>query len=118
MADIKDMVRQAEDLRDQANHEHDPRIRNRLNRMADAYGHIAEIEAGTAPASVHGLMDALTQREGQSTKKQPKDNRPEPPGTGSMKQTNEPWKQPVEKEQNPGNLSPEDLERWQRTNTH
>jgi len=36
----------------------------------------------------------------------------------NMKQTNEPWKQPVEKEQNPGKLSPEDLERWQRTDTH
>jgi hypothetical protein len=33
----------------------------------------------------------------------------------TMKQTNEPWKQPVEKEQDPGNLSPEDLERWQKT---
>jgi hypothetical protein len=113
MADIKHMVRQAEDLRNQANHEHDRRIRARLNRMADAYGHIAETEAATAPASVHGLMDALTHRE-----KQPKDNRPEPPGAASMKQTNEPWKQPVEKEQNPGHLSPEDLERWHRTNTH
>lgn len=41
-----------------------------------------------------------------------------PPGPGEVKQTNEPWEQPVEKEQDPGKLSPEDLERWQRTNTH
>jgi hypothetical protein len=98
MADIKNMVRQAEDLRDQANHEHDRRIRDRLNRMADAYGHIAETEAATVPASVHGLMDALTRPENGQTKTQAKGNPPEPSGTGSMKQTNEPWKPPVEKE--------------------
>jgi hypothetical protein len=34
------------------------------------------------------------------------------------KQTDEPWKQPVEKEQDPGKLSPDDLERWQKTKTH
>ncbi len=44
--------------------------------------------------------------------------KPPPPDPGVTKPTNEPWKQPVEKEQDPGNLSPEDLERWQRTNTH
>jgi len=42
----------------------------------------------------------------------------EPPPKGSTKQTNTPWKQPVEKEQDPGKVSAEDLERWQRTNTH
>jgi len=118
MPDIKDMVRQAENLRDKANHEEDRRIRDRLNRMADAWDNIAETEAGAAPPSLHGLMDALTQREGRSPKKRPKDKQPEPPSADSMKQTNEPWKQPVEKEQNPGNLSPDDIERWQRTNTH
>jgi hypothetical protein len=35
-----------------------------------------------------------------------------------MKQTNEPWKQPVEKEQDPGRVSADELERWQKTNTH
>lgn len=43
---------------------------------------------------------------------------PPPPGPGEVKQTNEPWKQPVEKEQDPGTVTKEDLERWQRTNTH
>jgi len=60
MVDVKDAIHQAHDLREQADHEEDPRIRARLNRMADSYGHIAEIEAGAAPASVHGLMDVLT----------------------------------------------------------
>jgi hypothetical protein len=114
MVDFKDMVRQANDLRSQANQESDPRIRDRLHRMADVYSHIAETDAGRAPASVHGLMDALTQRD----KAQPSHDLPEPPDADSMKQTNEPWKQPIEKEQHPGKLSPEDLERWQKTNTH
>lgn len=37
---------------------------------------------------------------------------------GEVKQTNEPWKQPVEKEQDPGAVSTEDLERWQGINIH
>ncbi|MBS0531377.1 MAG: hypothetical protein JSS22_18610 [Proteobacteria bacterium] len=36
----------------------------------------------------------------------------------TMSQTDKPWKQPIEKEQDSGTLSPEDLERWQNTNTH
>ncbi|WP_424632167.1 hypothetical protein [Bradyrhizobium sp. SYSU BS000235] len=36
----------------------------------------------------------------------------------TFEQTNEPWKQPVEKEQDPGELTPDDLERWHKTNTH
>jgi hypothetical protein len=35
----------------------------------------------------------------------------------NSKQTDEPWKGPVEKEQKPGGLPP-DLEKWQETNTH
>ena len=37
---------------------------------------------------------------------------------GSLKQTNEPWKQPVEKEQAPQGAKKSDLERWHKTNTH
>jgi len=36
---------------------------------------------------------------------------------GSTKQTDEPWKGPPEKEQQ-GFAKKDDLERWQRTNTH
>jgi hypothetical protein len=39
-----------------------------------------------------------------------------PPDGKSMKQTNEPWKGPVEKEQKTS-VTEEDLERWHRTNT-
>jgi hypothetical protein len=35
----------------------------------------------------------------------------------TFKQTDKPWKRPVEKEQQSVELSEEDLERWQRTNT-
>jgi hypothetical protein len=35
----------------------------------------------------------------------------------TTKQTDEPWKGPVEKEQKPGNSKP-DLEKWHDTNTH
>lgn len=45
-------------------------------------------------------------------------DKPRETSNDKMKQTDEPWKQPVEKEQDPGNVSPEDLERWQRTHTH
>lgn len=60
MVDIKDMIRQADDLHKLADHESDPNIRARLNRMAEAYVHIAETEAAAQPASVHGMMDVLT----------------------------------------------------------
>jgi hypothetical protein len=36
----------------------------------------------------------------------------------SFKQTNEPWKQPVEKEQNPEGVPKPDLERWHESDTH
>ncbi len=36
----------------------------------------------------------------------------------TFKQTEEPWKGPVEKEQQSGELTPEDLERWHKTNTN
>jgi hypothetical protein len=39
-------------------------FRDRLHRMADIYSHIAETDAGRAPAST--LMDALTQRDKRS----------------------------------------------------
>lgn len=116
MVDVRDMLRQVDDLHRRVEIERDPRIRSRLNRMADAYLHIAETEVSTQPASVHGIMAVL------SSKRKPEgDGRahnPPPPKTGSMKQTNEPWKQPVEKEQAPGRVSSDDLERWQKTKTH
>lgn len=36
----------------------------------------------------------------------------------NTKQTNEPWKQPVEKDQKPDGAQKPDLEKWQESNTH
>lgn len=63
MVNVKGLIRQANDLHERAD---DPSIRDRLNRMAETYSHIAEIEACTAQPSVHGLMDALTHPPGRS----------------------------------------------------
>lgn len=119
MVEVKELIRQANDLHERAKREEDPVIRDRLNRMADTYSHMAEIESGAAPPSVHGWMDALTNPDsGPSAERPPANARPESPDADSMKQTNEPWKQPVEKEQDPGKVSDDALERWQKTNTH
>lgn len=119
MVEVKELIRQADDLHERAKQEDDPNIRDRLNRMADTYKHMAEIEAGAAPPSVHGLMDALTKPDsGETAERSPAKEAPEAPSADSMKQTNEPWKQPVEKEQDPGKVSADALERWQKTNTH
>ena len=36
----------------------------------------------------------------------------------SFKQTDQPWKKAVEKEQNPKGVPKPDLEKWQQTDTH
>lgn len=36
----------------------------------------------------------------------------------TFRQTDEPWKQPVEKEQNPKGVPEPDLERWRESDTH
>ncbi len=36
----------------------------------------------------------------------------------TFKQTDEPWKQPVEKEQNPKGVPKPDLEKWHKSSTH
>lgn len=63
MVEIRDMVRQADELHGRANRETDPNIRDRLNRMAETYDHIAKTEAEGMPVSIYGLMSVLTQRE-------------------------------------------------------
>ena len=119
MVEMKELIRQADDLRERAKREEDPHIRDRLNRMAETYSHMAEIEAGAAPPSVHGLMDVLTDAgAGKPAKPSSADDSVAAPSAATMKQTNEPWRQPVEKEQKPGRVSADALERWQKTSTH
>jgi hypothetical protein len=51
------------------------------------------------------------------SKETPKDDPRQRSDAGSLSQTDTPWKGLPEKEQQ-SNVSKEDLERWQRTNTH
>lgn len=60
MVDITELLREAEKLHDQANREADPDIRDRLNRMADTYDHIAKIESGNHGGSIDAMMAALS----------------------------------------------------------
>jgi len=52
------------------------------------------------------------------SKEKPSDDPRQRTDRKSLKQTEEPWKGPVEKEQKPGALSDLDLEKWHSTNTH
>jgi hypothetical protein len=51
------------------------------------------------------------------SKETPKDDPREATGSKTTKQTDKPWKGPVEKEQQRTGPPP-DLEKWQETNTH
>jgi hypothetical protein len=51
------------------------------------------------------------------SKETPKDDPRRETDWKNTKQTDEPWKGPVEKEQKPGGPAP-DLEKWHETNTH
>ncbi len=119
MLEVKELIRQKNDLHERARREDDLNIRDRLNRIADIYSHMAKIVSGAASSSMHRLMDALSGPDnGKPAERSPTNAMPEPPGADSMKQTNEPGKQPVEKEQDSGKVSADELERWQRANTH
>jgi hypothetical protein len=52
------------------------------------------------------------------SKEKPTDDPREQTDWKTNKQTDEPWKQPVEKEQKPGGAPKPDLEKWQESNTH
>jgi hypothetical protein len=61
MLDPSDLVHRANELRQQADHEFDQAIRDRLIRMADSYIHLAESEnwAKAHPVSVASLADVF-----------------------------------------------------------
>ncbi len=60
MVDIAELLHEADKLHDRAGHEADPNIRDRLNRMADIYDHIAKIESGYHGGSIDAMMGALS----------------------------------------------------------
>jgi hypothetical protein len=61
MLDPSELVHRANQLRQQADRESDPGIRDRLIRMADTYVHLAESEnwAKAHPASAASLADVF-----------------------------------------------------------
>jgi hypothetical protein len=61
MIDPSDLIHRANELRQQAEHESDQAIRDRLIRMADSYVHLAESEnwAKAHPASAASLGDVF-----------------------------------------------------------
>jgi hypothetical protein len=65
MADRSDLIRRADKLRQQAEHEPDPGIRDRLIGMADRYVHLAESQNWSAahPISVASLTDVFIKRD-------------------------------------------------------
>jgi hypothetical protein len=54
---------------------------------------------------------------GPMSKENPNDDPRQKTDAKSTRQTNEPWKGPVEKDQKPGDSKP-DLEKWHDTSTH
>jgi hypothetical protein len=52
------------------------------------------------------------------SREKPSDDARQRTDKGSLKQTNEPWKQPVEKEQDPQGARKSHLNRWQKSSTH
>jgi hypothetical protein len=65
MIDSSDLVRQANDLKQQAELEADENIRKRLMRMADHYAHLAESRSWSEahPPSAASLGELFTKRE-------------------------------------------------------
>jgi hypothetical protein len=64
MADRSDLIRKANQLREQAQHEGDEPIRRRLLRMADYYARLADSQSWSEahPPSVAALGDMFTKR--------------------------------------------------------
>jgi hypothetical protein len=52
------------------------------------------------------------------SQEKPNDDPRQQTDTGSFKQSDKPWKQPAEKEQNPKGARKSDLEKWQQSDTH
>jgi hypothetical protein len=65
MIDPAELLRRAAELNDQADHEEDREVRDRLLRMAAHYVHIAESEQWQAahPASIASIMRLLDKSE-------------------------------------------------------
>jgi hypothetical protein len=63
-------------------------------------------------------VDEEDASENSMSQEKPTDDPRQRTDKGSLKQTNEPWKQPVENEQEPQGVKKSDLERWHKSSTH
>lgn len=65
MAERSDLIRQAAELRQQAEQESDATIRGRLLRMAEHYDHLADSQGWSQahPVTVAALSDVFIKRE-------------------------------------------------------
>jgi hypothetical protein len=65
MVERSDLIRQAAELRQQAEQESDETIRSRLLRMAEHYHHLADSQGWSEahPVTVAALGDVFTKRE-------------------------------------------------------
>ena len=65
MAERSDLIRQAAELRQQAEEESDETIRSRLLRMAEHYGHLADSQGWSEahPVTVAAIGDVFTKRD-------------------------------------------------------
>jgi hypothetical protein len=61
MSDPSELIRKADELRRQAEHEEDENIRKRLTRMADRYVHLAQSQAWSEahPTSAASIADVF-----------------------------------------------------------
>jgi hypothetical protein len=64
MIDISDLIRRASELTEQADHEDDPKTRQRLLRMAAYYVEIAETEEWMAahPTSIASISEVFVKK--------------------------------------------------------
>lgn len=60
MIDISELLHEADKLHNRAGREADLDIRDRLNRMADIYDHIAKLESGNHGGSIDAMVGALS----------------------------------------------------------
>ena len=65
MSDTSELIRKADELRKQAEHEADANIRKRLTRMADRYVHLAQSQtwAETHPTSAAAIAEVFVKRD-------------------------------------------------------
>jgi hypothetical protein len=74
--------------------------------------------AGPVPHLISIAIEQIERKGGVMSQEKPNSDPREKTDKKSFKQTDKPWEQPVEKEQNPKSVPKQDLENWHESNTH